>query len=70
MATLATAGFGLVAALAWNDAIKSLFKQYFPAPADNIIALFSYAVIITVAIVLITSALGRAVSRAKEELKR
>ena len=70
MATLATAGFGLVAALAWNDAIKSLFKQFFPAPGDNIIALFSYAVIITICIVLVTALLGKAVNKAKDQLKR
>ena len=38
ISSLATAGFGLVAALAWNDAIKAIFAQVFPAPAENIAA--------------------------------
>ncbi|MDH5569685.1 MAG: DUF5654 family protein, partial [Nitrosopumilus sp.] len=29
IAALVTAAFGLVAALAWNDAIKAIFKEVF-----------------------------------------
>ena len=35
IAALVTAAFGLVAALAWNDAIKAIFKEVFGA-ADQI----------------------------------
>jgi len=31
LAALITAAFGLVAALAWNEAIQSIFKQIFGA---------------------------------------
>ncbi|HLD28107.1 MAG TPA: DUF5654 family protein [Patescibacteria group bacterium] len=67
MAGLATAGFGLVAALAWNDAIKGLFTIIFPK-AGSIIAQFGYAIIITIIIVLITIKLGKLVDFAKKQL--
>ena len=70
VSTLATAGFGLVAALAWNDAIKAMFDSLFPAPGDNLAAKFSYALVITILIVIITIQLGRAVNLAKKQLKK
>ena len=70
MASLATAGFGLVAALAWNDAIKAVFAQFFPKPGDNIAALVGYALVITILVVIVTIQLGRAVNLAKKQLKR
>lgn len=68
IASLATAGFGLVAALAWNDAIKAIFNKFFPAPGGNIIALSGYAVVITIIVVIITVQLGRTVNLAKRRL--
>lgn len=67
MSTLVTAGFGLVAALAWNNAIKALFEAVF-GTQSNIIAMFVYAAVVTVIVVLVTVKLGRLVNRAKEEL--
>jgi Family of unknown function (DUF5654) len=46
MITLATASLGLVAALAWNDAIKAAFKQVL-GEADSLPALFTYATLAT-----------------------
>ncbi len=69
MTDLATAGFGLVAALAWNDAIKSLFSAIFPQ-AGNIIAQFIYAAVITVFIVIITLRLGKITDFAKKQLEK
>jgi Family of unknown function (DUF5654) len=46
MITLATASLGLVAALAWNDAIKAAFKQIL-GEADSLPALFTYATLAT-----------------------
>ncbi len=48
------AAFGLVAALAWNDAIKSLIEQFSPIEKSTVIIKFIYAVLITI-IVVITS---------------
>ena len=50
--TLLTAGFGLVAALAWNDAIQGLFKLI-PFKNTEVGAKFVYAIFITLIIVLI-----------------
>ena len=58
---LTTAGFGLVAALAWNDAIQTLFKYIF-GEQSAIWAKFVYALIITVLVVLITVKISRLVS--------
>ena len=69
VASLTTAGFGLVAALAWNDAIKGLFEHFFPKPGDNLFALIAYAIVITIIVVIITVQLGRAVNLAKKQLK-
>ena len=70
VSTLATAGFGLVAALAWNDAIKGLFSSVFPSPQGNLIAQFGYALLITILVVVVTIQLGRAVNLAKKGLSK
>lgn len=56
--TLLLGGLSLVAALAWNDAIISLFKQIFPA-AGNLIAKFVYAVVVTAIIVTVSMRLRK-----------
>jgi membrane protein YdbS with pleckstrin-like domain len=68
--TLATSGFGLVAALAWNEAIKAFFTQFFPEPGNNWIALLVYALFITILVVFITTKLGRVLNLAKKQLKQ
>ena len=70
VSTLATAGFGLVAALAWNDAIKAIFEQLFPQPGGNLAASLGYAIVITILVVIITIHLGRLVNLAKNRLNR
>lgn len=49
-----TAAFGLVAGLAWNEAIKSLIEFLFPLASGGVLAKFVYAVVITVMLVFIT----------------
>lgn len=46
------AAFGLVAALAWNDAIKSLIEEFFPIEKSTVIIKFLYAILITVVVVI------------------
>lgn len=48
------AGFGVVAGLAWNDAIKSLIEAVFPDTEETIIAKFLYALIITTLVVTLS----------------
>jgi uncharacterized membrane protein len=61
-----TAAFGLVAALAWNDAIQALFTAIF-GEAGGLAAKFFYAVLITVVVVVVTIRLGRLSDRIKKD---
>jgi len=49
-----TAALGLVAGLAWNDAIKALIEYLFPLDNGSLPAKFIYAALVTVAVVLLT----------------
>jgi uncharacterized membrane protein len=51
--TLILGGFGLVAALAWNEAIKSLFEEMFEK-RGTLISKFFYAFLITIIVVIIS----------------
>ncbi|KKP89735.1 MAG: hypothetical protein US57_C0011G0063 [Candidatus Moranbacteria bacterium GW2011_GWC2_37_73] len=51
--------FGLVAGLAWNDAIKAFIERFFAEPGDGLKAKFLYATIVTVAVVAISLYLAR-----------
>lgn len=66
MLTLATSGFGLVAALAWNSVIQefvnSYIKQWLPGQS-GLISLLIYAVVITVLAVVITLQLSKVLER-------
>lgn len=64
IAALVTAAFGLVAALAWNDAIKLLFKELF-GTQDQVGPMIVYAIFITVIAVILTIVVARAASKAK-----
>ena len=62
MITLSTSGFGLVAALAWNEAIQAFVKEYidqYISVGSGIISRFIYAIIITALAVIITYQLTR-----------
>lgn len=54
-----TAAFGLVAGLAWNDAIKALINYLFPISHNSVIAKFVYAIIMTLVLVIISIYLVR-----------
>jgi hypothetical protein len=54
MTTLILGGFGLVAALAWNEAIKSLFETLLPQKSSELIGKFFYAVIVTLIVVFVS----------------
>lgn len=57
MLQLTTSGFGLVAALAWNEAIKELITEFIKpviGGGSGLISLLIYAAIVTVLAVAIT----------------
>lgn len=49
-----TAAFGLVAGLAWNEAIKGLIEYLFPLSQNNVWVKFLYAIIMTFVVVIIS----------------
>jgi hypothetical protein len=67
-----TGGLGVVAGLAWNDAIKALINYWFPGERDTVWAQFGYAVLITVVVVVVTMTLIRFIKKEdkKEEEKK
>ena len=67
-ASLITAAFGLVAALAWNDTIKAAIKAVF-GTEDDLLGMFVYAVLVTIIAVVMTLLISRSLSKAKKALK-
>ncbi len=47
------AAFGLVAGLAWNDAVRAAIDRFFPLDQGNILIKFVYALVITIVVVFI-----------------
>lgn len=73
MITLATSGFGLVAALAWNNVIQELVNHYIKPilpEGGSLLSLFIYAIIITVLAVVVTYNLSAIVSRLERLRKK
>jgi hypothetical protein len=62
IATLMTTAFGLIAALAWNEAIKAIILELVPK-GSGITGLLIYAVLITIIAVVATILIGRAIAK-------
>ena len=66
--TLMTGAMGLVAALAWNDAMRKLFERIFGTQGSgDVTAMFIYAAIVTGTVVLITYRLTRFAEKIKKK---
>jgi hypothetical protein len=61
MVALASASLGLVAALAWNEAIKATLARL--GLGDDLAGLYTYAILATAIAVVVLSLLGRAAAR-------
>lgn len=48
------AGFGVIASLAWNEAIKALIEHLYPLQQDTIWAKFVYAGLMTLVLVIVS----------------
>jgi len=59
ISALMAAAFGLIAALAWNDAIKSLFVEGGPLAFVASYGVWVYAVLVTVIAVVVTIWIGK-----------
>ena len=64
--TIVIAGLGLIAVLAWDDALKHLFHEIF-AEESTLVQEFLYAVVLTVLASLVAVGLGRAVIRKRHK---
>ena len=65
VSALMIAAFGLVAALAWNDAIKELFKEIF-GEQQTLVPMFIYAVVVTILAVVMILWIGRFAEKAEK----
>lgn len=68
MLKLATSGFGLVAALAWNELIKEVIKQFIEplfGKGSNLASLLIYAVAVTFLAVFVTYQLSKLIKDEK-----
>ncbi len=62
------AGLGLVAGLAWNEAIKAAIVVWYPIEQDSLVAKFVYAGIVTI-LVVVASIITLKLTKKKEEEK-
>lgn len=62
ISTLMTVAFGLIAALAWNDAIKAIIIRFMPK-GSSITGLLIYAILITIIAVVATILIARALGK-------
>jgi len=58
-----TVALGLVAALAWNEAIKASIEHFFPLSRNTLLAKFIYAVLMTLVVVIMSVYLARLFKR-------
>jgi len=61
MIALASASFGLVAALAWNEAIKATLAKL--GLGEDLAGLYTYAILATVLAIIVLSWLGKIAGR-------
>lgn len=63
--TLINGAFALVAALAWNEAIKAVIDRYFVA-GSGLYSRFTYAIVITVIVVFVSRYIASITKRYEE----
>jgi hypothetical protein len=64
IAQLVTVAFGLVAALAWNNAVQAIFKEFF-GEVSGIYGMVTYAVVVSVIAVYVAIWIGKLVGKEK-----
>jgi len=70
MVTLSTSGFGLVAALAWNNFIQEMVNNYIKKwiPGNSgLVSLLIYALVVTVLAVFVTIQLSRLAQKLQKQ---
>lgn len=64
------AALGLVAGLAWNEAIKGLIDHYFPIQRDSVWAKVWYAILITAIVVFVMVKLEKYFKKEEEKIDK
>jgi len=64
MTVLVTTAFGLVTALAWNDAIKAIFEEIL-GDSGTVVPMLIYAITVTTITVILIIIVARAVANVK-----
>jgi len=64
--TYLLAGFGFVAALAWNEAVQALFNEIFDINRSGLFAKFAYAALVTLAVTIVSLRLSRYVGDSRD----
>lgn len=59
-------GLGVIAALAWNDAVKALIEYFLPLERDSLLAKFVYAIVISVVVVVFSVYLTRLIANSAD----
>jgi len=65
---LITAAFGLVAALAWNQAIQAAIKEVF-GTENNLLGMFVYAILVTILAVIMIIIIARQTKKLTDQIK-
>jgi hypothetical protein len=65
---LITAAFGLVAALAWNEAIKTAVSKVL-GPDSELLGLFIYAILVTILAVIMIIIITRNAAKLNKKIK-
>ena len=63
------AALGLVAGLAWNEAIKGFIDSIFPSSGNGLLVKFFYAIVVTLLVVIISMYLASLI-RENEEVNK
>ncbi len=64
---LILAAFGLIAGLAWNDAVKSLIEYFFPLNSATLVAKFTYAFLLTMLLAFLAYGLNKLRNQSPEK---
>lgn len=64
-ASYVEAGLGIIAGLAWNEAVKALIEYFLPFSGGTVLAKFIYAVVMTFIVVVVSVYLTRVLKRSE-----
>ncbi|MFA6427646.1 MAG: DUF5654 family protein [Candidatus Magasanikbacteria bacterium] len=66
-ASYIVAALGIVAGLAWNDAIRGLIEYFFKVDKNSLLAKLFYAVLITIVVIIFSIYINRLANKEKAE---